>query len=598
MESTKVESVNNQSPLLSTISGKTLIGLFLIIILFYLLIAPGTILAWDIMGYHVYFVQGAVLGNWHIKDLSFYENIAATYQNTETLYQFVQTPNGEHITKYSSGWAVMNAPFLMIGHWFAGWFGYAQDGFSAPYQTAAAISSLFYTFIGLIFSRKVLLRFFSDKATALLLILLVLGTNFLHMNSGSPGMSHIFVYSLYAILIDLTIRFHKSPNTRKAILIGLTLGLMILVRPLEVVAAAIPLLYGVVNLKTLWKRISDGFLTPYYYVAIFFMIAVYAIQMLFWKETTGEYLFYSYINAGEGLDFNRPHIWEVLFSYRKGWFIYTPIALLSIIGFYGLYKKGKVLFWGVLLFFIANLYLVSCWTTWWYASSFSQRALIQSYPVVILLIGFAIHSFQGASKKIVLGFSGLCLILNLFQTWQAGTGVLHLSNMSKSYYWSIFGQLSEPTPEQRALLLIDRGKTNFDNMEDYVLKQVIHGKRPYPVVLTTEHPFSEAIDIPYNKLTDQEHLWIRCKAVLQAEEELSVNLLMCAAMQYQGDNYFWRAGALPTISTEKTDFYFDYLTPDLRTNEDVLSTTVWLQNGTNVTLHDFQLEIWEPKKER
>lgn len=62
-------------------------------------------------------------------------------------------------------------------------------------------------------------------------------------------------------------------------------------------------------------------------------------QMLYWHYKTGMYIYDSYKNPGVGLDYLSPHIINVLFSYRKGWLLYTPVMIFSLIGFYFLYKK-------------------------------------------------------------------------------------------------------------------------------------------------------------------------------------------------------------------------------------------------------------------
>ena len=45
--------------------------------------------------------------------------------------------------------------------------------------------------------------------------------------------------------------------------------------------------------------------------------------MLYWKHIMGTFFFYSYDQ--EGFFFGNSHVLDGLLSYRKGWFIYTPI---------------------------------------------------------------------------------------------------------------------------------------------------------------------------------------------------------------------------------------------------------------------------------
>jgi hypothetical protein len=53
-----------------------------------------------------------------------------------------------------------------------------------------------------------------------------------------------------------------------------------------------------------------------------FFILILAIQLILWNYQTGSFFIWPY--KGEGFDFLNPHIYGVLFSFRKGLFIYTP----------------------------------------------------------------------------------------------------------------------------------------------------------------------------------------------------------------------------------------------------------------------------------
>lgn len=561
-------------------------------------------LAWDTMGYHVYLSELFSDGDLLIPDLKYYEGIMGTYENTTSLYQFIPLNpeiGGGYITKYTSGWAVLHSPFIYIGHLYAGWAGYVQDGFSIPYQLSAIIGSLFYSFLGLVLMRKIFLHFFSEKLTVLLFIILVLGTNYLHMNAVCTGLAHVSLFTLYASLLYFTIRFHEKKTLKSAIMIGVSLGFAALIRPTELLAVIIPLLYGVTTWGTLKARFAEFFKLYYYWVAVGCMLLIGSLQLFYWKYTTDSFLFYSYVHNGEALDLNRPHVMEVLFSFRKGWLVYTPIMALLILGFIGVYKKHKALFIGTLIFTILNLYVVSCWTNWWYAGSFSQRALEHSYPIYILLIGFGLVGLLQYKKVIIGVFVSLCIVLNLFQTYQIRHDILHSSHMTKAYYFSIFGQTTPPTPEQRALLLINREQTEFKNPADYNLIQTIRPEFELPMLLNDVNVHTPLVKLPYNSFTEKDHLWIRAFAKVEPAEELiryeeetfAAHLTVC--MLYKERTYSWRNTPLEQFETNEADLSKEYLTPDLRTLGDQIAVRVWLQYGPAITVNDLYFEVYEPK---
>lgn len=563
---------------------------------------PLLTLSWDIMGYHVYWVQLLVHHDIHIYNLDFYNNIEETYKNTETLYQFVGTESGSFITKYPYGWALLNAPFILLGHLYAVVFDYPIDGFSKPYQIAALFSSLFYTGLGIHWFRKVLLYFFTDKWTVFILLAVLLGTNYLNINYLTAGMVHVYLFALYAALLLQTIRFHQTYRLKNALLIGLIVGLMIATRPTEIIAVFIPLLWGITSLSELLERIKSVFSKhfKFYFPAVLIAALCVLPQLLYWKITTGTWLFYSYNNAGEGLDLRSPHTYNFLLSFRKGWWIYTPIMFFATLGFYHVYKRNKSIFWALFVYFIVNLYLVSSWTTWWYASSFSQRAIEQSYPIMGITLGYFLVA-QVKWRKVVLVLFSILIVFNLFQTYQYHHQVLPVDRITKDYYFSVFGQLKPPTEAQLKLLSIERNQSSFTNKDDYTKLREIRYQGEKPLMMSQEgNVFSQNIKVPYKDLTSKDHVWIRGYGIItpQGEPEKS-DFYFTMTMTHKGSPYTWRGKRISNENSSmlgQDTLIFEYLTPEIRLGSDTLAVGFWHQNGDSVLLHDFYIEVWEPKE--
>ena len=274
--------------------------------------------------------------------------------------------------------------------------------------------------------------------------------------------------------------------------------------------------------------------------------------------------------------------------------------LLTIWGFIQLFKKQRALFWGLLGFTILNLYVVSCWTVWWYAGSFSQRALEHSYPIYLLVIGFGLMNL-GKPKQIIVGsFITLCIILNIFQTWQMRNGILHGYNMTEDYYISTFAQTSQPTEAQKKLLLINRDTETFDNPDEYELIKTIHANYQLPVTLSAESPYTPLIRVKYEDLTQKDHLWIKAYAVFEFKKDTAdilteATIHVCLSMQHEEQNYAWRNKEGHLSSGENKLLTKEYLTPQLRTEEDDLTVGTWLQAGPPVQVNDLYFEIYEKK---
>ena len=127
----------------------------------------------------------------------------------------------------------------------------------------------------------------------------------------------------------------------------------------------------------------------------------------------------------------------MLFGFTNGWFIYTPITIFFILGLW--YIKRFPFRKSFITFCLLNIWIITAWSDWRYGASFSTRALVQSYPV--LAFPFIALVEQIDKTKLRFGFYalGVYLIgLNLFQTWQYNTGVLHYRDMNPKYYSHIY----------------------------------------------------------------------------------------------------------------------------------------------------------------
>ncbi|MNY08438.1 hypothetical protein D3C86_1412940 [compost metagenome] len=141
-----------------------------------------------------------------------------------------------------------------------------------------------------------------------------------------------------------------------------------------------------------------------------------------------------------------PHVLDFLFSYKKGWLLYSPVFLLLIPGFIQLYKQRRAIFWSIFTSLIFCVWIFASWECWWFAASFGSRAMVDLYPLLALPLGFAVVFL--AKRKWTLGllsgFLVLIFVLSIVQSTQFTIGYLHTDRMTKAHYWYIFGKFSMP----------------------------------------------------------------------------------------------------------------------------------------------------------
>lgn len=588
----------------------------------------GNPLSWDVFGYYLYLPANFIWHDAGLKDFSKVEEVNKKYDCTPTYYQGSFTEDGKFMIKYSCGVAVLESPFFFAAHLLAPSLGYPADGFSKPYQNAMLIANFFWIIIGFIFLRKALLKLFSDGITALLLALVMIGTNFYIIGLITPGMTHQFEFSLFAIILYLTILWHEAPSLKRATLLGAFIGLAIIVRPSDGVIILLPLLWNVGSWKELKAKVRDVFTVHRTHMLCLVAAAgvVGAIQMSYWKNVAGSALLFSYNNnPGEGFEFLSPYIVDVLFSFRKGWFIYTPLMLLAVAGIIMMWRKNRRLFVPLAAFLIVNVYVVSSWSCWWYAGSYGHRAMVDSYAVMMVPLGFFFtQALQGKTllKITAFGFAFLFTVLNLFQSWQFSAGIISDNRMTAAYYWKVFGKTTK-NPADDKYLLINRstgeeekftdktnytGRTLFDegfetvnnDLKTHYVDSVKHGGK-LGYLLDSTWVYSPPLKMPYKLITHKDHAWIHCSFWFYPASEMEKNQLTLTIAFMHGQKAYKYDGVemdhrFKDAPLHQWSFYeVDYLTPEVRSTSDELQVNFWLRGKTPVYVDDLKVEAYEPK---
>ena len=153
-------------------------------------------------------------------------------------------------------------------------------------------------------------------------------------------------------------------------------------------------------------------------------------QLLYWKWITGHYFFNSYI--GERFYWMHPHLLEGLFGFRKGWLLYSPIMICSVIGMVMLFRYRKEFAWPVLILFCIYIYVIFSWWCWWYGGAYGLRAMIDIYP--FLSIPFAVFVNRITANRIIISVLIVLVLWNCFRMFQYRRGVIHFDGMNKEAF--------------------------------------------------------------------------------------------------------------------------------------------------------------------
>ncbi len=398
------------------------------------------VLKWDVLAYYDYLPATFIDKDITLKSINGEKNI----KEEGIKYWYIEDAQGNRILKYSMGMSALYAPFFFAAHVLASPLGYAADGYSDIYEFFIEFSGLFYLLIGFWYFRKLLLQFYDEKVTAITLGLVFFGTNLLYYSTVESPMTHAYTFSLFSVFLYFVFDFYKKVSFKNTITLAICFGLILLVRPLNILLI-LPFLFFNVNTFSDIKLRFTFFAQQYKYILVFAVVTFLMVlpQLLYYKYVTGSYLVFSY--GKERFFFNQFHLLDVLFSFRKGWFIYTPIMLLALYWILKM-KTNHPFKMPILILLPVYLYVISSWWCWWYGGSFSQRSMIDIYPLLALPLAtfvFHISQFSLNKQKIIFAIVTLVVLLNIFQTVQYKYNIIDFDGMTAKEYVQVFGTLDD-----------------------------------------------------------------------------------------------------------------------------------------------------------
>lgn len=573
---------------------------------------PEKEIAWDVLGYYIYLPATFIHNDPLLNDISWLEKINAEKKLSGTLYQISENEKGENMYFFLGGMAFFYLPFFLLAHVFASFLGFPQNGFSEPYAYFLAFGCIIYTIIGLIYLRKIFLHYFNEQLTAILIFIIVFGTNYCHHLTIKNLETVNILFMLSTLVIWHNIQWHQSEKFKNLLMLGIAFALMTLVKPSEILIIIVPILWDIHDKKSLIEKLRLISRNWKQFAIVIPLIGLMAMpQLFYWKIKTGQFIYDSYKNPQVGLDFLSPHILDALFSYRKGWFIYTPIMLFSIVGFYFLYKKKRSIFYACCVYFLIAFYVVASWSEWWYGAAFSMRPLITYYPVLAICLGYFLLWINTKIKLFKFSFGlivSLCVFLNLFQWWQFQNNILDPYRTTKEYYWNSFLATNKNKIDENlksvyrsfdGSLHFDASKYNkqstifLENMELLPSEKLEYNadtKNNYFKISSNEE-FSFTKKIKFSELTSQDHVWIKLSFDIKYASNNNKYALAVMTMDRKEGSY---AYFTKEIKSENGGYFeMFYLSPEVRSKDDTFVCYIWNRDKLEFSIDNLKIETFE-----
>ena len=471
---------------------------------------PMMLTSWDGLGYYMYLPSGFIYDDF--TELDWLPEMDEKYTLADgNFYQAHKADNGNYVNKYLGGVSIMQMPLFGIAHVIALNSDYPADGFSPPYQYSLAYGAVIYCILALFLLRNILLRYYDDLAVSISLVLLFLASNLVQYVSVDAGLSHVYIFPLYVLVLYATIKWHEKPAFIWAATLGFVIGISTICRPTEAIMLFIPLLWNTQSKedkKEKWALVRKH--KNHIFVAVAFGLIGVLPQLIYWKMTAGTFIH----DVGSSWRFLTP-FFRVLFGWETGWFIYTPVTILFIVGFF--FMKNMPFRRSVIIFSLLNIWIIISWADWKYGAQYSTRALTQSYAIFALPLTGLIHFIlQKKWKWFLIPVGGYLIFVNLFQIGQYNDGILHIRDNNRQYYASVYLN-NNPTAIDMSLLDTDEVLRDHSGYKEKVL-----------------HRSSESIAINEKRFFETDidakgDTWLRIIATIKAENGFQSSYLACSS---------------------------------------------------------------------
>jgi hypothetical protein len=408
---------------------------------------------------------------WFDRDLSFeneyryfYERGVARSEGFHETFLERQTETGRRINFATIGCAILWAPFYAAGDAVARITGAPADGFAKPYVAAVAYGSAVYGFLALVLAILAARRLGLPASGAAIAVWL--GTPLLFYMYVAPVFAHACSAFAVALFIYLWLRVREAWSPRGIAALAAAGALMAMVREQDAFFIA-----GVVVDFVLWAS-ARGLLRTLREKITAIAIAAAVFPLVYLPQAIAYLVLNGHIgphsSVGRKMNWVSPHALPVLFSPEHGFFVWTPLALIALLGVIAMVSvdfppeggsdetsRGRM---GLCLLLMALLqvYVSGSVESWTVAGAFGQRRFIALTAVMV--IGYAaLRAALDRGPWVLTAVTILAVYWNLALSAEFATGLMDRQKLEpRRNAYDAFVTLPAQAPSLLYRYLFDR----------------------------------------------------------------------------------------------------------------------------------------------
>lgn len=304
------------------------------------------------------------------------------------------TLTGYRRTLYAVGPALFWLPFYAAGDLWALASGAARDGYGPAYLRALALGSLVYVVLGAVLVHRVLAGLVSRAAALLAAVLLVYATALYWYAVHAPAMSHALSFFVGAALLAAWWDGRHALSPRRAVALGVLVGLAACVRWQNLVLLLLPAVTLIPGLRGRPRAALGAGL-----LALLGTLAGALPQLFAWKAIWGRYLLSEMPQGNDYVRLSQPYLLETFFSSRHGLLYWTPVLWGGVLGFATLLRRDPRSAAALLLPLAAMSWVNASVLDWWAGGSFGHRRFDSVLPFFAVGLALALDALRAWAAR-------------------------------------------------------------------------------------------------------------------------------------------------------------------------------------------------------
>ena len=337
-------------------------------------------------------------------------------QNCRPGYCYQSKIDGKYYSRSGLGQAFIFTPYIILGKSLTAFTSLPNNrlinfliSFYNIFFGAGACVIMFY-----------IVRFFknSDRVSLIMALLLGFGTfcwRYSVWDFSETTQMFFLLLSIYCAL----------KNSFKSLALGgLSFGCLILLKALYIVCAPVFILYILAkNRRSLKETVTHA--------GLFLLIVLFSFGLILYLNYIR---FGALFEFGYGLESNSFYlsgVWEhaakLTYWLDKGVFIYNPLFILGILGYFNLVKSFRKETFFFLAIILLNFILTSMWHGWHGGSSWGPRYLLPTAPLWLLPCFTFFHK-KGAVKTIFIALIFISVLIQGLSILQGDLEYLTICN--------------------------------------------------------------------------------------------------------------------------------------------------------------------------